>query len=68
MSEVTRQLATLARAGIPVVEAIGAISEQLENNNAFKKVHVRGEAQASANGLDARQRAEEAPEGLLRST
>ena len=31
VSEITRQLATLVRAGIPVVEAIGALAEQLEN-------------------------------------
>lgn len=31
VAETTRQLSTLARAGIPVVEAIGAIAEQLEN-------------------------------------
>ncbi|MCB9727314.1 MAG: type II secretion system inner membrane protein GspF [Deltaproteobacteria bacterium] len=31
VAEITRQLSTLARAGIPVVEAIAAISEQLEN-------------------------------------
>ncbi len=37
VSEVTRQLATLVRAGIPVVDSIGAISEQLENP-LFKRV------------------------------
>ena len=37
VAEVTRQLATLVRSGIQVTEAIGAISEQLENP-LFKKV------------------------------
>lgn len=37
VSEVTRQLATLVKSGIPVVDAIGAISEQLEND-LFKKI------------------------------
>lgn len=37
VSEVTRQLATLLRAGIPIVEAIGALADQLENEK-FKKV------------------------------
>ncbi len=31
VAETTRQLSTLAHAGIPVVEAIGAIADQLEN-------------------------------------
>jgi len=37
VAEVTRQLATLVRSGIQVTEAIGAISEKLENP-LFKKV------------------------------
>ncbi len=37
VAEVTRQLATLVRAGIPVVESIGAIAEQLENPK-FKRI------------------------------
>jgi general secretion pathway protein F len=37
VAEVTRQLATLVRSGIQVVDAIGAISEQLENP-LFKKI------------------------------
>jgi general secretion pathway protein F len=31
LSEVTRQLSTLVRSGIPIVEAVGAVAEQLEN-------------------------------------
>ena len=37
VAEVTRQLATLVRSGIQVIDAIGAISEQLENP-LFKKI------------------------------
>ena len=37
LSEVTRQLATLVHSGIQVIDAIGAISEQLENP-LFKKI------------------------------
>jgi len=37
VAEVTRQLATLIRSGIPLVDSIGAISEQLENP-LFKKI------------------------------
>ena len=37
VSEVTRQLATLVRSGIPVVDAIGAVSDQLENP-LFKRI------------------------------
>ncbi|MGM0576675.1 MAG: type II secretion system inner membrane protein GspF [Myxococcota bacterium] len=37
VAEVTRQMATLIRAGIPMVDAIGAIAEQLENPK-FKHV------------------------------
>ncbi|MCC6620247.1 MAG: type II secretion system inner membrane protein GspF [Deltaproteobacteria bacterium] len=37
LSEVTRQLATLVKSGIQLVDAIGAIAEQLENAY-FKKV------------------------------
>jgi len=37
VAEVTRQLATLVRSGIQLTEAIGAISEQLENP-LFKKI------------------------------
>lgn len=37
VAEVTRQLATLVRSGIQVTDAIGAISEQLENP-LFKKI------------------------------
>jgi general secretion pathway protein F len=37
VSEVTRQLATLLKAGVPVVDALTALSEQLENER-FKRV------------------------------
>jgi len=37
VSEVTRQLATLVKSGIPVVDAIGAVSDQLDNE-LFKKI------------------------------
>lgn len=37
VAEMTRQLSTLVRSGIPVVDAIGAISEQLDNE-LFKKI------------------------------
>jgi general secretion pathway protein F len=37
VSEVTRQLATLVRSGIPVVDAITAVSDQLENP-LFKRI------------------------------
>lgn len=37
LSEMTRQLATLIRSGIPLVEAIGAIADQLENP-LFKRI------------------------------
>jgi len=37
VSEVTRQLATLVRSGIPVVDALSAVSDQLENE-LFKKI------------------------------
>jgi general secretion pathway protein F len=37
VAEFTRQLATLVRAGIPVVDALSALSEQLENEK-FKRV------------------------------
>ncbi|MEZ4269121.1 MAG: type II secretion system inner membrane protein GspF [Myxococcota bacterium] len=55
VAEITRQLSTLARAGIPVVEAIGAIAEQLENKK-LKAVMSRvkrdvSEGAALANAL-----------------
>ena len=37
IAEVTRQLATLARAGIPVLDGLNAVAEQLENPK-FKRV------------------------------
>ena len=37
VAEVTRQLATLVRAGIPVVDGMSAVAEQLENAK-FKRI------------------------------
>ncbi|PIE65537.1 MAG: type II secretion system protein GspF [Deltaproteobacteria bacterium] len=55
VSEVTRQLATLVKSGIPVVDAIGAVSEQLENP-LFKRIMSQvkrqvSEGQSLANAL-----------------
>ena len=48
LAELTRQISTLLKAGIPVVEALGALADQLENprlkraiNSAFKPVGLR---------------------------